>query len=165
MKHHRFLLSLHKSQLQISANLQNINVSQICVAMFVSVCLFAVDKHIVMMGFAGDSDLQHTRVILFSTHNDSISKVKHVHGCKCVYLERLSFLKGQVSKPLLCTPLLHLIGVAHNHALIETRIVVQCNPTSVAQVKNYSNGGNRRKRNRFTFLFKYVTLVIIQITV
>lgn len=132
--------------------------------MFVSVCLIAIDKHVVMMGIAGDGDLQHTiLLILFSTHNDSINKAINVHECKSAYLKRLSFLKRQASGAFLCTPLLHLIGVAHNHSLIETRIIVQCNPTSVAQVKCYSNGGNggtedlHLKMNRFTFLFKYVT--------
>lgn len=43
------LLGLHKGQLQISTNFQNINLPQFSEAMFVSVSFFTIDKHLVMI--------------------------------------------------------------------------------------------------------------------
>lgn len=56
----KYFLGLHKAQLHISTNFQNINIFQFSVMMLVSVSLLAADKHFIVMMIAVNGDLKCT---------------------------------------------------------------------------------------------------------
>lgn len=53
-------LGLHKGQLHVSSNFQNINLPQFIEAMFKSVSFFTIDKHLVMITTAENGHLKYT---------------------------------------------------------------------------------------------------------
>lgn len=59
-----------------------------------------------------------------------------------MYLKTLPLVKRHASRTLLWSPLLHCLGIAHNHVFIKSRIVMKGNSISMTEVNCKSGKTN-----------------------
>lgn len=101
------LSGLHKGQLHISTNFQNINLFHVIVATAESVSFFTTDKHLIIIRTATNGDLKCTKTKMWT----------HISTPRCMNIDTI--LWSKISQPLLychthCT-------LYRDHKVIRTR--------------------------------------------